>query len=100
VDEADAPRLQICAEPLARLNMDNEQFFQVDMDHYQISKFPTRGHPLFAEILEVLNGMLAACRNVQISEETRYSDEETQTMETPPSGQFKMVMSNDNVNKA
>ncbi|KAK0730143.1 hypothetical protein B0H67DRAFT_560920 [Lasiosphaeris hirsuta] len=77
----------ICAEPLARLNIHNEQFFQVDMDHLQISKFPTRGHPLFQDILEVLNGRLAACKRVQISEETTNNGgRETEASNTTPSG--------------
>ncbi len=63
------------------------------MNHLQISKFPTRGHPLFKDILDVLNGMLAACKNVQISEETRNSDdEETETPVTTPSGEFYMAV--------
>lgn len=66
----------MCTEPLARLNIHNEQFFQVDMDHLQISSFPSRGHPLFQQILTVLNGMLAASKNVQVSEEEATLNEE------------------------
>ncbi len=49
------------------------------MDHLQISTFPTRGHPLFQQILTVLNGMLAACKQVQTSEEEAVTADEDRT---------------------
>jgi hypothetical protein len=67
--------------------MRNEQFFQVDMDHLEISKFPTRGHPLFADIMAVLNGVLADCRRGQVSEETMCHDGEMQRFDEVPAGQ-------------
>jgi len=85
--EADAV-WQICAEPLARLNTRNEQFFHVDMNHLEISKFPSRGHPLFAQIMVVLNGMLADCHNLQMPEETTYHDGETEAFDEVPAGQY------------
>ncbi|EAQ85334.1 hypothetical protein CHGG_09348 [Chaetomium globosum CBS 148.51] len=67
--------------------MHNEQFFQVDMDHLQISSFPSRGHPLFRQILTVLNGMLAAAKNVQVSqEEATLNEEEMSMSDFPGSG--------------
>ncbi|KAK0611224.1 P-loop containing nucleoside triphosphate hydrolase protein [Immersiella caudata] len=51
------------------------------MDHLEISKFPTRGHPLFAEIMAVLNGVLANHRHVQMLEGRTYQDGETQTFD-------------------
>ncbi|KAH8203220.1 hypothetical protein TruAng_002625 [Truncatella angustata] len=70
---------QVCAEPLARLNIEKEQFFQVDMDHVEISSFPTRGHPLFQHILVVLNEVLAACKYTQTSEENAMDDDENRS---------------------
>lgn len=64
--------------------MHNEQFFQVDMDHLQISSFPSRGHPLFRQILTVLNGMLAAAKNVQVSQEEATLNEEEISMSDFP----------------
>lgn len=49
------------------------------MDHLQISSFPTRGHPLFQEILVVLNGMLATCKQLQVSEEAARDTDVEQT---------------------
>ncbi|KAI1841737.1 hypothetical protein JX266_012105 [Neoarthrinium moseri] len=68
----------LCTEPLARLNIDQELFFQVDMDHVEISLFPTRGHPLFQQILAVLNEMLAACKHTQSTEDSVLVDDEDQ----------------------
>ncbi|KAK4443298.1 protein SERAC1 [Podospora aff. communis PSN243] len=74
----------ICAEPLVRHNMRNEQFFQVDMDHIEISKFPTRGHPLFADVITVLNSVLADCRRRRILEDATHHAGEAQTFDAPP----------------
>ncbi|KXX77252.1 Protein SERAC1 [Madurella mycetomatis] len=86
-----AESLIACEEPLARLNIDKERFFQVDMDHLQISSFPTRGHPLFQQIIAVLNGMLATCKELQVSEEAA-KDIDVEQTETTSEGSLSLTI--------
>ncbi|KAI9668709.1 MAG: hypothetical protein M1817_005200 [Caeruleum heppii] len=53
--------LQLCSESLASLGWDHEKVIGVDMDHAQLSTFPSRADPFFEVLMGHLADLVSSC---------------------------------------